>query len=74
MSWFLQYFNNGGKTEVTEEETEGGLEPGMSDMKAHIFIRLATTYIIRNNKGLKYTLNTILEWASPHRQTDYIGI
>lgn len=46
----------------------------MSDMKAHIFIRLATTYIIRNNKGLKYTLNTILEWASPHRQTDYIGI
>lgn len=56
-----------GKSKVTKEETEGGLEPSVSDMKAHIFIRLATTYIIRNNKGLKYTLNILLEWASPHR-------
>lgn len=56
-----------GKSKVTKEETEGGLEPSVSDMKVHIFIRLATTYIIRNNKGLKYTLNILLEWTSPHR-------
>lgn len=39
----------------------------MSDMKAHLFIRLATTYFIINNKDLKYALNTIVELASPHR-------
>lgn len=50
-----------GKLRSHSKEEAEDLNPGLSDMKAHILIRLATTYIIRNNNSLTSALNTGLE-------------
>lgn len=56
--YYCPDFNNG-KTEVTHRKL--GEDPGLSDMKAHILVRLATTYIIKSNHSLTSVLSTKLE-------------